>query len=115
MPELLKFQTKGNIMALKQELTIDATGAVYPEAYFRIMRIDIDTPLALEATTIQLHISAFVNNDARVAAKNEIWTQSFQFSARELNFSGFDSPDSIKATLYALLKTTDYFANASDV
>ena len=101
-------------MALQQSLTIDSTGASYPEAYFRIMRIDIDTPLALEATTIQLHISAFVNDEARLAAKDGVWSQAFQFSANELDFAEFTSPDSIKAALYVLLKTTEYFANATD-
>jgi hypothetical protein len=102
-------------MALRQELTIDATGATYPEAYFRIMKINIDTPLALDATTITLEVQGYVDIEARQQEKAAVWAQSFQFGDETLDFSTFTSPDNIKTALYLLLKTTDYFASATDV
>ena len=102
-------------MALQQSLTLDASGTVYSEGYFRIMRILIDTPLALEATTIAFDVQAFASASARQNAKTFVWSQSYQFPVSALDFSSFTTLDAIKVSLYNMLKTLPEFSGATDV
>lgn len=102
-------------MALQQSFTEESTGSERTDAYFRIMRINIDSPLALEATTVLLDVHAFASLAARQSFKVPIWSQSFQFSITDIDLTNITSLDDIKQRLYNVLKTTDFFSNAIDV